>query len=366
MVKKATDIGTEIRSHKDSNVDPINIKDLDAYRKWLAYHESPTFSEEGRRIETSDPDIIIDPFGNLAFIKKAILRLPVPEQQTIINRCMSMHTIRRTIQDYKSKAFGFKAGHYAYTNLMQEKASTVLEMMGRMMTDAEVRIFISKEWGFDIPKNTIIKFRNENKDKIQAINDDYVRNYNDVKLSHKKGRLVELSKIYNEIDSNDYNAPTNANKEMKLKIIKQIKDEVEDPKLRIEASISGRIDIVVGYQVQEEIMKDMTINSIVIAKAAAKLGVNPTFINNRLYHSIYAKNTGFNGERPDKSKAFYPKVIYNWDRIEKAQSVKDDSIEFEMVDDQSELKNLLIEKLREKKLLLSQGESDIQSIEKDK
>lgn len=356
----------EILESQVDNVIPSNVVDKAAYKKWVQYKNSPNISLEYRRILTSDDDLIIDPFGSLSFNKKRILHLPQEEQELIIKRCLGYGAIQKWITSSYKKAFGLQYVKQDYDFKLEEREPEVLEMMGRMLSDAKIKNFMLQEWGFTVSNSALARFRNKHKNKIQSIQDEVMRNFNDIRLTHKKGRLEELVSIYHELEDEAKNASTAQNKEQRLKVIRAIKDEVEDPKLKIEATINGRIDIMVGVQIQNEVMKGMTINDIVVARAAAKLGVPPIFIISRLHSSFYANNTGFNGKQPSKDVAFLPNLIYNWTEIDEAHKAGtvEDTIEFEMVDDKSEIKRLLIEKLKDKQNTLTMQEQNIKSIDK--
>lgn len=360
----------------DPNIIPDDVKDPIAYKQYLRFSSSPILSIETRRIETSDGDVIIDPAANIRENELKIAHLPIEEREFILKRCKGFQLLYHKIYNLKLKAFGVRSnkGNPVYIDILAERSSEVIEMMGRLLTDYEISKIIFQDWGFKIPLHKIAAFRVDNKNSIISLNDDYIRNYNDIRLSHKKGRLEEYLEIYNKQKEIWLNSPTPQNTVILTQILKNIRDEVEDPKLKIEHNISHSIDITVGYHIQQEIMKGMTITDIVIARAAARLRVNTAFLLERLHTSVYNKNSGFerpDGDIEDQDVPFASNIVYNWNDIARkhAEGAKEPLTEFEELPPEEvpmllDAKQLLIEKLKQKKIDLSMSEQKIKDIDK--
>lgn len=360
----------------DPNIIPDDVKDPIAYKQYLRFSKSPILSIETRRIETSDGDVIIDPAANIRENELKIAHLPIEEREFILKRCKGFQLLYHKIYSLKLKAFGVRSnkGNPVYIDILAERSSEVIEMMGRLLTDYEISKIIFQDWGFKIPLHKIAAFRVDNKNSIISLNDDYIRNYNDIRLSHKKGRLEEYLEIYNKQKEIWLNSPTPQNTVILTQILKNIRDEVEDPKLKIEHNISHSIDITVGYHIQQEIMKGMTITDIVIARAAARLRVNTAFLLERLHTSVYNKNSGFerpDGDIEDQDVPFASNIVYNWNDIARkhADGNKEPLTEFEELPPEEvpvllDTKQLLIEKLKQKKIDLSMSEQKIKDIDK--
>ena len=72
-------------------------------------------------------------------------------------------------------------------------------------------------------------------------------------------------------------------------------------------------------------MKGLTINDIIIARVASRMGINPTFLISRLHNSFYASQSGF--KRPDENvEILYPSaMVYNWADIRKQHAEHGDA-----------------------------------------
>ena len=67
-------------------------------------------------------------------------------------------------------------------------------------------------------------------------------------------------------------------------------------------TVDGRIDINATLHAETNVMavmKQMSINALVVGLTAAKVGLNPTVLISQLASSWYAKFNGFNGNLMD-------------------------------------------------------------------
>lgn len=379
MSKEYTDVNNQIEAMvaqgNDQSIDiPDTVKDTEAYLRYIKLKNSKSLQREPRMIATSDVNLHIDPIGNLNRIVKKISHLPSDEQDIIIKRVKAMKVIYLKIGALKLKAFGIKRPRYHHTlqmGLLDERKSELIEYYGRMLTTKEVHKIVTLEWGYDIAIESLRRFKKTYADKIRDRQEHFQRDFNDLRLSHKKGRLEELVWMYNSRKSKYEQTQAKTDYQLMLQTLRAIRDEVEDKSLKIEHNINAKLEITINHHIQNEIMKGLTINDIIVARVAARMGINPRFLITRLHNSAYAKHSGFiqpDGSLSDQEITYPSSIVYNWNAIEQQHQKHGDvglqeaqwqDLTQPEAERASELKDILIAKILDKKADLSQAKSRI-------
>lgn len=353
---------------------PNTVKDKDAYLRYLKIKDADSIKRENRLIHTSDSKTIIDPLSYFPKIQKQVADLPKKEKDQVMKRVRAIKVITMKINSLKIKAFGLsKPNHHPdlQQGLLDERQSELIEYYGRMLSDKEVHKIITLEWGYDIGMATLKNFRSTHKNKIEKLKHQFQTEFDDIRLSHKKGRLEEMVWMYNDRKVKYETSKSQQDYRLLLSTLKQIKDEVEDPSLKIEHNINAKLEVTVNNHIQKELMKGLSINDIIIARVAARMDVNPRFLISRLHKSIYSKHSGF--IRPDKDlkdqEIVYPStMVYNWDEIKKQHkdgNVKDiEEAEWEDVSKSKQMtaqqiKQRMLDKIINKKDDLNQAKSRV-------
>jgi len=379
MADRYTDIEKQVEQIVDNQDDksitvPDTVKDQVAYKRYVKLKDAKSLQRDNRMITTSDVNLTIDPIGNLSRTEKLIVHLPSDEQDTILKRCKAIKVIYLKVGALKLKAYGMKRPRYHHTlqmGLLDERKSELIEYYGRMLTTKEVHKIITVEWGYEVAIETLRKFKKTYIDKIKDRQEHFQRDFNDIRLGHKKGRLEELVWMYNSRKQKYEDTETKTDYQLMLQTLRAIRDEVEDKSLRIDHNINAKLEITVNNHIQTEIMKGLTINDIIIARVAARMNINPRFLITRLHNSAYAKHSGF--IRPDsdldKQDVTYPSsIVYNWDKIEKQHKkygdIGLDEAEWEEVTEPEkqragDLKDVLLAKILDKKSDLSTAKQRI-------
>jgi len=168
---------------------------------------------------------------------------------------------------------------------------------------------------------SVTNFRRKNHDAIEGAKKEFLKDHSSIRLSHKKGRLQELQQIFISRKMKWEENPTRDNEKMLVTVLREIRQETQDNTLRIDANINANINVTIQTHIEQEIMKSLTLNDIIIARVASRMNINPRFLISRLHNSYYAKHSGF--VRPDQDlseqETTYPSaMVYNWKDI-KAQ-----------------------------------------------
>lgn len=360
----------------EDTVYPDGVIDKAAFDEMLSIETHPLLSPDKRIIETSVQDFKIDIAIFEYRLKKMIKDLPEEEQRQILAKKSLWQSLNGKINFLRRKAFGLHNSPYAIAgSLLEPKKAAIIELFGRFHSSEEVHKAIL-EWGYKVSRQVVEDFRKRHLSEIQVLQDDYKKNYSDNRLSYKKSRLEELLWLYNHRKQIYEDTNSKSDYELLLKTLEQVRREVEPNELRV--SIDGQLTInhQVNNHIKKEMLKDMSVNDIIVARVAARMGKSPAFLINSLHNSFYAKFAGF--EPADKSleedRVVYPSnIVYNWDEIaikNKELNIKQQELETppQISEPQKQtnlsLKELLIQKIQDRKQNVNEATDQVNEITK--
>jgi hypothetical protein len=350
-------------AHNAPLVIPDAVRDIENYKRYIALRDAPALKLPGRLIQTSDPNVEVDPMAHLNSINTHIAHLPSDEQDEITKRVKAVKVLHFKIGALKKKAYGLKkrAVHSSLSvGVIDERSSEVMEYFGRLMTPREVHKVILQEWGYDVSLGALRTFQTKHRDKIEVLKQQYIKDHTDIRLAHKKGRLEELQHLF--IDrKNKYEATDNREDyKLLLATLRLIREETDDKTLRIDANINANINVAIQHHITSEIMKGLTINDIILARVASRMNINPRFLISRLHNSMYAKHSGFlrpDGDLENQEVPYPSKMVYSWDTIRKQHDIIGDAniedakweeVAPEKSQQGTDLKQILIDAIKDK------------------
>lgn len=200
---------------------------------------------------------------------------------------------------------------------------TIMELFGKFYTVADVHNVLSKEYRIKVPEDELKKFYVEHRDLITKRRAEYVLNSKEFRIATETGRLEILNRLLVEFEIKN-KACGGSNVEisnMILKIVEQARKEVKGNELKM--TVDGRIDISATVHAESnvmDVMKHLSINSLVIGLTAAKAGLNPAVLIGQLANSWYSQFNGFNGNIMEGKEIRLPSALirsYDWDMIAK-------------------------------------------------
>lgn len=230
------------------------------------------------------------------------------------------HTYQRAMLAL-NKALGTK---YRRSRNIVDYTGTILELFGKFYTVTDVAKVMAKEYRIKVPEDELKKFYVDNRDLITRRRAEYVLQNKDFRIATETGRLEVLNQMLIEVEIKN-RAAGGSNIDLCnliLRIIEQARKEVKGNEVKM--TIDGRIDINATLQAETNVMnvmKQMSINALVIGLTAAKAGLNPSVIISQLANSWYSRFNGFNGNVMDGSNVQLPSALikqYDWGKIEKA------------------------------------------------
>jgi hypothetical protein len=379
MAKKAK---TEIvKSDKVKQDVPSGVVNVHAYNQMLKLEESKVFSEDVRIIQTSDEDLDIDLFMNEKVIDQKITHLPEDEQAMIIRRAKGTRIMKGRVEALRDKAYGMTRprGRSAIAEIvLKERSAELIEYFGKFYSPKEVHKIVIGQWGMTVSLPAIQRFERKNFTEIKKAQEAYVRDHKDVRLSHKKARLEELTSMYHVLKERHNESSSREDYKLMLQTLKLISDMVEGHQVHVAGEINHKIETTINYHVQQEVMKNLTINDIIIARVAARNRINPRFLSARLHQSIYAQHSGFAANTGDlgEQEIVYPSsMVYNWAEVKKLHEKKDAQdaidVQYEEITPEDEakamdVKDKLLERIKARKEQASESRKRIEDNSKDK
>lgn len=200
----------------------------------------------------------------------------------------------------------------------EEFADSIIELYGRDYTSQEIHKIYEKR-NRKMNFADLVKFSQDNKEKIRVIRDKWRQEYTDVPITAKRTRLEKLDYLLGDLlilyaETANSNK-TNFSKEIRG-VLEQARKEVEGDEIKL--TVSGRIDVeatINHYMSDTRFLEDLTIHQIVISRVAARLGVSSRYLIDKLANSFYAKFNGFRKNEDLSTKILYPSAV-NYDILD--------------------------------------------------
>lgn len=257
-----------------------------------------------------------------------------------------------------------------------QKKTEILELFGKFYRVEEVFKIIKDEWKIKVPYAGLQFFYRANIDIIEELKRDYENSVPDVRLGKRRSRLDELTFIYSRIKTKFLAYESREDAKMLQSLLESIKKEV-DGDLVINGKLQVDIEHSINIQVQNQMLKDLNISALIVAKLAGRLNINPIFLLSRLSNSYYSKFTGFghaNRQEMVEDEIYYPSgIAYDWNNIiiANAESNEEDKNsqnlgeiqEAEIVEVMS-IKDRILAELKEKQKLVEQSHNEIAKFQK--
>lgn len=226
---------------------------------------------------------------------------------------------------YKKRAFGDNRVILTEQGFIADELSGVspiiIDLAGRFYKAEEIHRVLCED--LEVTSVTVNQIKNVIKDnitKIKNLQEEYQKDYSDVRLAYKRSRLEELQQMYNNRKS-IYNKGFNREDEKALlSLLESIKKEIQGD-LVVNANVNLKIEEKSNFFVEQEMLKNLNISMFVLARICGKMNVNPNLILSRLVHSRYAQFSGYslNGLSSTAQTDvidYASNIVYNWQSIE--------------------------------------------------
>lgn len=354
---------------------PTGVKDKLKYVEWYTLHEEFLNSED--KYYTTSKGDKIDVQSVWPHIEKKLVGLTQAEKDKVRRKVKAFNRMKGHMLTVKKQAYGIL--HWASKDqpsiresVLEVRKAAIIEYYGRFYSDVEVHKIATQKWGYDITVQSLITFRKKYMEEIQQRQQAFTKEFSDIRLGYKRGRLEELAYLF-RTQKDEYEAkghPLSISKEMRG-ILKDVYEEVEGHKLVIDASVDFKVTQQLEMHIHSQLMSEVSIKELIIARVASRLNVSPLKLMERMMTSYYSQYTGFaTPERSiDEMDRIYPSsLIYNFDDMTKmdsdrllADKNKVEIVDAELVSDEetvNELKKIksdMIHKILERKLTINKA-----------
>lgn len=343
----------------DSTTDiPEGIVDIKSYKIWVAMMKHPILKDENKMYEMSDGNKIS--LGHLPHVlKQRISHLPAEEQATILEKKMDYFKVLNKANNYKKLMYGGKTTKQAVesgtTTILSFKMEEVKDLFGKFFSASEVTKIINETWGFPIGLGAVEHFRVKFAADIEKRREKYKASYTDSRLFQKRSRLDELLYLYENRKQKYKQTESREDYKLLLGTLEQIRKESEGDRLMVEGRIDINVEQNIRMHVRQEVMKNISIQELVLGRVAARMGKSYAVLVQSLNNSYYAKFD----DKSEMAMSSYPSAQnYDFAMIESVNRDRpsEDTPEvFEavVVDDKAhDMKQSFLSKLREKQTAL--------------
>lgn len=312
-----------LRTHPNFEY-PQLVEDKDLYITSLIKKEEYLGWEKRYFRSKFDPELEVDCALPALTTKRKYQHLPEEERKEIDSRISyiqslkskNVHLTKRSMRKEGVQLKDLRKD----SSLLELKRAEVLEWMGKsFLTPSEV---VDKFWelyGVKISYDIAKRFETQHSEKIKELRRNEELNSGLVVIGYKRIRLEKLNYLLKDrLEIYQKTHKVEDSREVRA-ILEQARKEVEGDKLTLD--IQGTIDIeaTVRNELQVVMQKTATLTSIILARVANRLNVNPTLLIERLTHSFYSKFNGFRQNTDlGNTEILYPSAVeYDFEEIER-------------------------------------------------
>lgn len=308
---------------------PKGIVNTDDYNKYLVYKERwENHPQRFYKKKIKDKRIEIDLASSKDKVKSILdfSSLSQKEKDEILKINNEIILLIQTAVLHKKRAFGDNRVLLTEAGFIADELSGVtpiiLDLSGRFYKPEEIHRVLCED--FEITSVTVNQIKNVVKDnlsKIKSLQEEYQKDYSDVRLAYKRSRLEELQQMYNnrksQYNKNNYNRE---DEKALLGLLESIKKEIQGDMV-INANVNLQIEEKSNFFIEQEMLKSLNISMFVLARICGRMNVNPNLVLSRLTHSRYAQFSGYSEKGLSPTAATDPidyasNIVYNWPQIE--------------------------------------------------
>lgn len=356
---------------------PKGVVNTDDYNKYLVYKEKwENYPQRFYKKKIKDKRIEIDlalPNDKVKFILDSS-SLSQKEKDELLKINNEIILLVKTAILHKKRAFGDNRVLLTEAGFIADELSgitpIILDLSGRFYKPEEIHRVLCED--FEITSVTVNQIKNVVKDnlsKIKSLQEEYQKDYSDVRLAYKRSRLEELQQMYNNRKS-QYNKNYNREDEKALLgLLESIKKEIQGDMV-INANVNLQIEEKSNFFIEQEMLKSLNISMFVLARICGRMNVNPNLVLSRLTHSRYAQFSGYSEKGLSPTAAtdsidYASNIVYNWSQIEaqNEERVKEEKILAQLPEVETPkvltLKDKLKKRLEDAKKPLEEGKGNL-------
>lgn len=217
-------------------------------------------------------------------VKNNIKGIPKKEQESILAKYSEFRS-------FISRNVAYKKDKYGQTNAQRawNKREEIVEMFGRMFRIEDIRQILVEDYDIYVSSTWLNKFKSKHRELISEKIDIYRNSIDSLRLTYKRSRLEELTDIY-YIEKSEYRRVPQTQRALNMtRILNQIRQEVEGNNLTINLKHEIDLRATVNEHLAKEALKKVSIQQVILARVAAKNGLNPLTLQTSLANGYYSK-----------------------------------------------------------------------------
>lgn len=288
--------------------------------------------------------------------RNKIKHLPKIEQERLLDIKKKYATLSSRCGVLKRKAYDTQRGGRSLLDLLVDRKGDLIDLFGRLFNVHEVTKIVNEEWGIQVKKEHIDKFRIKYATDITIKQEQFKTSYSDVRLFVKRSRLEELIWLYGQRKEKYKLSNSREDYKLLLGTLEQIRKESEGEQININQTVNINADIEIHNHLRTQVFKDLVIKEIVLGRLASRMGIRVADLIESLHNSYYAKLNGYSTEDIDhvEMPLFPSQQTYDFAKIDvvnKRREAEDASKAkpTELVNpNATNIKKAFLEKLKEK------------------
>jgi len=297
-----------------------NAINKEQYKEWIKFSRKKIHNED-RYYVSRNGNIKIG-LGDPMFSRKVNMLSDV-EKEIAIGHWEKYKKNNAKIKKAAAKAFDYHGGVGSKRNLsgkqqapietikigLDKYSSKIIDLFGRLFTPDEIKTIAIRDWKIPCTMKSLVWFRNEHIQEITERVEAFRKDFSDIRLTEKRGRIEEYVDMYKRAKRTYDENGSRVWGEFAAKLLAHIEKEVEGDVLRIDANI--KIEHAVTKQVQQEILKKSNLSQIILSRVASRMQINPIQMIADMNSNIYAQfNPMINSHTDEELTDLYADLEY--------------------------------------------------------
>lgn len=295
---------------------PENVLDAIAYRQLIKLQELPIMTKDkwfdcsdGKRVAVSQPKHTL--INNIA-------HLPDEEQDAILAKSTNYRKISMKLAKLKARAYGRDNQPNKVTFKLDQRQNDLIELFSSMHSFKEVYEIVNHTWKLDVSQPDIKKFYDTHQDTIREKQEFYKTSVDGIRLGYKRSRLEERSWLYRKVKIQYNRTNKQGDAKLLIDILNSIQKETEGDVINITGNLDIKVEQNVNLHVKKYLMSQMILKEIILARVAARTGVDTKLLLFDLNSSYYKAISGVVDEPDFTQEITYPsQQAYDFDSIDK-------------------------------------------------
>lgn len=279
----------------------LPIVDNEAYEEYIRLNKHPILTRTKKMTMSDGKEYSVAALYN--FLDKNTKHLPDSERNMLLKANKLYFATNAKRLSAMRKAFGKVVQidkdsgtitSVKVTNELDRQAEQLIDLFGRMYSIKEVHEICLTKLKLKCSTEQLKSFRTKYQQEIARKTESFKRDYSDMRLGIKRGRLEELCDLYNQ-RKRIYELTKKADDHrLLMATLEQIRKEAEGDSIRLEGNLNISVDQIINQQIEQENLATYNVAEIVLARIASRSNIPVSMflaqVQKSWYHqSVFAK-----------------------------------------------------------------------------